>query len=145
MGHREPAKSITFESLVEHFASLSLPLTASASSVYDDEYKAESALAKGPAKYFWSKDVPGSWWAVYFWIEVILEGYRMPFPSDYCSAPLGWDFEIRGTAFVRRSLTATGKFLKMDGRTSFHFAKSTRAGTPASASLGKTPLEMISY
>jgi hypothetical protein len=115
MGHQEPAKSITFESLVEHFASLSIPLTASASSVYDDEYKAENALAKGPAKYFWSKDVPGSWWAVDFGIEVILEGYRMPLPSGYCYAALGWDFEISGDG-VCWTISDSRREVPEDGR-----------------------------
>jgi hypothetical protein len=52
-----------------------LPLTASASSVHD-QYKAENALAKGRDKRFLSENVPGSWWAVDFGIEVILFGGR---------------------------------------------------------------------
>jgi hypothetical protein len=71
--------------LVEHLASLSLTLTASASSFYD-QLKADNALAKGTDKFFYSDNVPGSWWAVDFGINFILEGYQMPF-TPYCDDP----------------------------------------------------------
>jgi hypothetical protein len=86
-------KLIGFDSLVDHFAANSLPIRASASSINLDSEKPENALTKGTEKAFCSKDIPGSWLALDFGVEVVLDAYRL-LRSPRGSSLLSWDFEV---------------------------------------------------
>jgi hypothetical protein len=112
------ARLTPFDSLVDYFASKSLPLTASASSwgcggpndQNNDRYHPRNALLKGSEKQFWSNAVANSWWSIDFGRNVTVDAYILNGAPGSSYSVSSWDVHVSsdnanwGSVDSRRSI-----------------------------------------